>query len=71
MEARSWEACAVLFLSLSPSFSVSLTCGFRLLTCLSSMCVCVCVCVCVFTTCEHARSHARLGLGLRQPPRTA
>ena len=47
-------------LSLSPSFSVSLTCGFRLLTCLGcggcvcvwgggreGVCVCVCVCVCV------------------------
>ena len=30
----AWEACVVLLLSLSPSFSVSLTCGFQLLNCL-------------------------------------
>ena len=44
-----WEACMVLLLSLSPSFSVSLNCGFQLLTCLGGgVCVCVCVCVCVY-----------------------
>ena len=37
-----WSSCC-----LSPSFSISLTWGFRLLTCLGGrMCVCVCVCVC-------------------------
>ena len=35
-----WSSCC-----LSPSFSISLTWGFRLLTCLGGrMCVCVCVC---------------------------
>ena len=44
MEAGSWEACVVLLLSLSPSFSVSLAWGFQLVTCLGSgWCVCVCV----------------------------
>ena len=50
VEARGWEACVVLLLFLSLSlFSISLTCGFRLLTCLGSgyVCVCVCVSVCV------------------------
>lgn len=45
VEARGWEACVVLLLSLS-LFSISLTCGFRLLTCLGSGCVCVYVCLC-------------------------
>ena len=46
-----WEACVVLLLSLSPSFSVSLNCGFQLLTCLGGgVCVCVCVFVCVCTS---------------------
>ena len=45
VEAMGWEACMVLLLSLSPSFSISLTCGFQLLTCLGGR---VCVCVCVY-----------------------
>ena len=43
----------VLLLSLSPSFSVSLTCGFQLLTSLGGgvcVSVCVSVCVCVFVS---------------------
>ena len=43
-----WSSCC---LSLSPSFSVSLTCGLRLLTFLGGGCVCVCVCVCVSECC--------------------
>ena len=42
MEAGGWEACVILLLSLSASFSVSLICGFQLLTCLGGgACVCV------------------------------
>ena len=42
VEAGGWEACVILFLSLSPAFSVSLICGFQLLTCLGGgACVCV------------------------------
>ena len=71
-------------LSLSPSFSVSLTCGFRLLTCLGcggcvcvwgggreGVCVCVCVCVCVVRPRlrETARLPARVRLGVGLGPR--
>ena len=53
VEAGNWEASVVLLLSLSTSFSVSLTCGFWFLTCLGGG-VCLCVFVCVFV-CMHAR----------------
>ena len=32
MEVGGWEACVVLLLSVSPSFSTTITWGFRLLT---------------------------------------
>ena len=47
---QGWEACVVPLMSLSPTFSISLTWGFRLLTCLGAgWCVYVFlwVCVCV------------------------
>ena len=58
MEAVGWEACVVLLRSLFPSFSVSLTCGFQLLTCLGGGACCVCVYVCVCTSKPKATFYA-------------
>ena len=69
VEVRGWEACVVLLMPLSLSFSVSDTWGFRLLTHLRGwVCVCVfvsvCLCGCVLECTQHMRSPVRMGLGL-------
>ena len=80
MEAVGWEACVVLLLSLFPSFSVSLTCGFQLLTCLGGR---ACVCTskpkatfcgdvvkgkCTLTHLIHPKTLDMSGLKLSVPP---
>ena len=69
MEVRGWEACVVLLMPLSLSFSVSDTWDFRLLTHLRGwVCLCVfvsvCLCGCVLECTQHVRSPVRMGLGL-------
>ena len=68
VEVKGWEACVVLLMPLSLSFSVSDTWGFWLLTHLRVwVCVCVfvsmCLCGCVLACAQHVRSPVRMGLG--------